>query len=477
DTDLAGKCAIVTSYRPSPADIRGETTGESITERLLQYDVYRKMLAEHFREPEDTAMYKVEQFEKDVKKRFVEQPGQMKLLIVVDKLLTGFDAPPATYLYIDKPMRDHGLFQAICRVNRLHTDDKEYGYIIDYRDLFKALEKSISEYTGEAFDGFDAEDVAGLLKDRLEEGRDRLEEEREADAALCEPVEPPRETAEYLRYFCARNSGDTEELKANEPRRVKLYKLVGSLMRAYANLANEMAEAGYTEAETQAIKAEVEHYVSVRDEVKLASGDYIDLKMYEPAMRHLMDNYIRAEDSETLSSFDDMSLVDLLVNRGAEALDDLPSGIRNSQEAMAETIENNVRRVIVDMMAVNPAHYQKMSELLDALIQARKQQAQDYKDYLDQITALARQVKNPGEDAHYPEAIYSDARRALYDNLDRDEALAVQIDEAIRAVKKDGWRGNRFKEREVRYAIASVLRDHPDLIDEIFEIAKNQRDY
>ncbi len=144
---------------------------------------------------------------------------------------------------------------------------------------------------------------------------------------------------------------------------------------------------------------------------------------------------------------------------------------------MAETIENNVRRVIVDMMAVNPAHYQKMSELLDALIQARKQQAQDYKEYLDQITRLARLVQNPGGYADYPRTINTDARRAFYDNLNRDELLAVQVDEAIRAVKKDQWRGNRFKEREVRNAIAGVLGDNSDLINQIFEIAKNQRDY
>ena len=81
-------------------------------------------------------MTRVEQFEKDAKERFVKDPGQMRLLIVVDKLLTGFDAPPATYLYIDKQMRDHGLFQAICRVNRLDGDDKDYGYIVDYRDPF-----------------------------------------------------------------------------------------------------------------------------------------------------------------------------------------------------------------------------------------------------------------------------------------------------------------------------------------------------
>src|SRR5438309_8091218 len=100
-------------------------------------------------------------------KKFINEPGQMKLLIVVDKLLTGFDAPSATYLYIDKNMHDHGLFQAICRVNRLDGDDKEYGYVVDYKDLFKSLEKSVNDYTSEVFDGYDKKDVEGLLNDRL----------------------------------------------------------------------------------------------------------------------------------------------------------------------------------------------------------------------------------------------------------------------------------------------------------------------
>ena len=111
---------------------------------------------------------KPEEFEEEVKKQFINDPAQMKLLIVVDKLLTGFDAPPATYLYIDKKMQDHGLFQAICRVNRLDGEDKEYGYIVDYKDLFKSLEKSVADYTSEAFDEFDKEDVEGLLTNRLE---------------------------------------------------------------------------------------------------------------------------------------------------------------------------------------------------------------------------------------------------------------------------------------------------------------------
>src|SRR5256886_13811897 len=110
----------------------------------------------------------------------------MNLLIVVDKLLTGFDAPPATYLYIDKQMQDHGLFQAICRVNRLDGDDKEYGYIIDYKDLFKSLETSIHDYTAAALDGYAKEDVAGLLSDRLGKARERLGGALENAKAPCE---------------------------------------------------------------------------------------------------------------------------------------------------------------------------------------------------------------------------------------------------------------------------------------------------
>jgi type I restriction enzyme R subunit len=477
-TDLAGKCATVTSYRPVPGDMKGEESGEGLTEKLRQYDIYRKMLADHFGEPEETAMYKVERFEQEVKKRFVKEPGQMKLLIVVDKLLTGFDAPPATYLYIDKTMENHGLFQAICRVNRLDSEDKEYGYIIDYKDLFKSLEKSVKEYTGEAFDGYDKEDVSGLLKDRLQKGRERLEELRESIKALCEPVEPPRDTAAYLRFFCAAKSGNVEELQDNKPKRVALYKQASAFLRGYANLANEMADAGYSETEAQEIKGEVDHYEKVREEVKLASGDYIDMKMYEPAMRHLLDTYIRAEESEKLSAFDDMSLVELIVERGEKAVESLPKGIRRNKKAMAETIENNVRRLIIDEMAVNPKYYEKMSQLLDALIQDRKREAMNYKAYLAKIVELTRKISKPETQTTYPAAINSPARRALYDNLDENEDLAVELDKVIRYTKKDAWRGNRFKEREVVNVVREVLaRYEVQKTDEIIEIVKNQRDY
>lgn len=481
-TDLADKCAVVTSYRPSPNDIKGEESGEGLTERLRQYEIYRKMLANYFDESEDTVMYKVEQFEREVKKRFIEEPGQMKLLIVVDKLLTGFDAPPATYLYIDKQMQDHGLFQAICRVNRLDTEDKEYGYIVDYKDLFKSLEQSIKDYTGEAFEAYDREDVEGLLKDRLQAGRERLEELREQVKALCEPVEPPKDTAAYLRYFCAEESGNSEQLKENEPKRVALYKTVAALLRAYANLANEMREAGYSDEEIRSIKAEVTHYEKVRKEVKLASGDYVDMKMYEPAMRHLLDTYIRAEEGEKIAAFNEMTLVELIVERSESAVDALPDGLSKNMDAMAETIENNVRKLIIDEMPVNPRYFEKMSKLLDALIEERRRQALEYKEYLRRIVELTKQIKHPEESSTYPKGINTPALRVLYDNLELSTTqaktdMAKAIDGAIRSVRKDGWRGNRFKEREVKNAIRTALGSHSDLVDKIFDIVKNQHEY
>lgn len=480
-TELKGKCAIVTSYVPSTADIKGEATGEGETEKLHQYEIYRRMLAEHFDEPEDTAVHKVETFEKEVKKRFIDEPGQMKLLIVVDKLLTGFDAPPATYLYMDKQMRDHGLFQAICRVNRLHTEDKEVGYIVDYKDLFKSLEQSIQDYTGGAFDAFDAEDVEGLLENRLTKARERLEEVREAVKALCEPVEPPQDSSAYRRYFVG--PSDAPQLQQdNEPKRVALYKHVGAFLRAYADLANEMQQAGYTVEEAARIKGEVEHYERVREEVKLASGDYVDMKLYEPAMRHLLDSYIRADETEKLSAFDDMTLVELVLERGEDAVESLPSSIAGDQDAMAETIENNVRRLIIDEMAVNPKYYEKMSDLLDALIEERRKQALEYKEYLRRIVELTRRAARPEERSTYPTGIDTPARQALYDNLGQDSTLALRLDEKIRSVKKADWRGNPFKEREVRNAIRSVLQNQVREqggcdADAVLELVKAQNEY
>jgi type I restriction enzyme R subunit len=463
-TELHGKCAIVTSYSPSVADTKGETTGEGVTDKLLKYAVYGQMLADWFSEPAEKAITKAERFELEVKKKFIDEPGQMKLLIVVDKLLTGFDAPSATYLYIDKQMRDHGLFQAICRVNRLDGDDKEYGYIIDYKDLFKSLEGAVGDYTSGALDGFDAEDVKGLLTDRLDKARDDLEDAREAVKALCEPVLAPRASPDFLHYFCAVESGNAAQLKDNEPKRLKLYKFVASLVRAYAAIAGELAEAGYTPEQIVKIKAEVDHASKLRDEVRLSSGDYIDLKLYEPAMRHLIDTYIRAEESEKISAFDEMNLIQLIVERGPDAAQEKIKGVMKTDEAVAETIENNVRKLIINESPVDPAYYDKMSKLLDALIAQRRKGVVSYTEYLEKIAKLAREVAIPGGPATYPSGINTFAQQALFNNLDKNVSLAVAVDAAVLNSLQDDWRNNSGKTKRVRNAVRFVLSAviHPD---------------
>ena len=477
-TDLAGKVAIVTSFQPTPASIKGEETGEGLTEKLFKYDIYRKMLADYFEKTEEEAASLVEEFETSVKKRFIDEPSQMKLLIVVDKLLTGFDAPSASYLYIDKQMADHNLFQAICRVNRLDGDDKEYGYIVDYKDLFKSIDQAISDYTQEAFDGYDKDDVEGLLKDRLQQAKLDLDTALEMVKALCEPVKAPRNTQDYIHYFCGESGHNQDELIEKEALRLALYQNVVKLIRAFANIANEMQEAGYNEQQIVTIRAEVIHFEKVRDEVKIASGDLLDMKRFEPAMRHLLDMYIRAEDSEVLMDFEELGLIELIVEKGADALDALPKDIRNDEQAMAETIENNVRKTIIDENPVNPKYYEQMSVLLDELIELRRQKAIEYQEYLKRIRDLSSKIIRPEKStSHYPSSMDSSAKRALYDNFGKDELLATKIDSVIRYTKKADWVGDKFKEREIAFAIQQDTKGYDIDIQSVMELAKAQREY
>src|SRR5438034_8302412 len=189
-TPFRGRCALVTSYDPKAQDVTKEDTGANTeTEKQFLYNTYTALLRDVVPKPGKT---KTETYEDEVKEKFVKQPANMRLLIVVDKLLTGFDAPCCTYLYIDKSMQDHGLFQAICRTNRLDGDDKPFGFIVDYKDLFKKVQGAMAVYTSEldTSDGGASPDV--LLEDRLTAGRKRLDEAREALALLSEPVEPPK---------------------------------------------------------------------------------------------------------------------------------------------------------------------------------------------------------------------------------------------------------------------------------------------
>ena len=491
-TVFKGRCAVVTSYNPNAQHVTLEETGANTeTDKQFIYNTYTELLKGVQPRP---GLTKTETYEQDVKERFIKTPAQMKLLVVVDKLLTGFDAPPCTYLYIDKSMQDHGLFQAICRTNRLDGDDKDFGYIVDYKDLFKKVEKAIAVYTAELDHSAGGASPAVLVKDRLEAGRGKLDAALEALALLCEPVEPPKGDLQHIHYFCGNTEVPTD-LKDREPRRVALYKAVVTLVRAHANLADEMEAAGYTPAEVAQIKARQKHCLNLREVIRHAAGETLDLKPFEADMRHLIDTYIEAEAPRTISPFDGVGLLDLIVKTGvAEAVAAQLGALKGNRDAVAETIENNVRSRILKEQLTDPAYFAQMSALLDEIIRLRRERAIEYEAYLARMAQLAQQVV-AGKAADTPVQLKTAGQLALYNNLrarlraaeptpaygDTGPAadtaeLILRLDAAIKQQRPDGWRGVVARELMVKNAMFGVLGD-VDAVNELFPIVFAQAEY
>ena len=488
------KCAVVTSYNPQAQDVTKEETGANTeTDKQFLYNTYNEILKDVDPKP---GMTKTETYEEQAKALFTKEPANMKLLVVVDKLLTGFDAPPCTYLYIDKSMQDHGLFQAICRTNRLDGEDKDFGYIVDYKDLFKKVENAIAVYSSELDHSSGGADPEVLLQDWLKKGKERLDSALEALAVLCEPVPVPQGDLEHIHYFC----GNTEiptDLTAREPLRTALYKATAGLIRAYGNIADELDNAGYDAAEQAHIKDRMNHYLNVREIVRKASGETLDLKPFEADMRHLIDTYIQAEEPRKISPFDNVGLMELILRSGiADAIASQLGSLKGNKNAVAETIENNVRRTIIKEQMNDPAFYEKMSALLDEIIAARKAKAIEYEEYLKRIAELVKTIE-AGHADDVPEPLKkSPALRALYSNLRQGAAAAagsessppnpgeadavletaVHLDEAIRRARPDGWRGVETRERVVKAAMYEVLKD-VDEVERLFPIVKAQREY
>ncbi len=477
-TPFAGKCAIITSYDPQASDISKEETGaNNETEKETIYRIYNDLLEPVQAKP---SMSKTETYEEFAKALFIKEPANMKLLVVVDKLLTGFDAPSCTYLYIDKSMQDHGLFQAICRTNRLDTPDKDFGHIVDYKDLFKKLVNdkntgALQVYSSELDHTGSGTSPEVMMQTRLEKGRERLDGAFEAIELVCQPIEPPKEVLDVLCYFCG-NTELPEDLAEREPRRVALYKSAVALIRAHANIADELEQAGYTAADIARMKQQLSYYLDMREVVRRASGETLDMKPYEADMRHLIDTYIEAAEPRKISPFGDIGLLDLILKSGiGEAVGSLPPALKGNQEAVAETIENNVRAKIVQEELNDPAFFERMSKLLDEIIASRRARAIEYEAYLQRIADLVRQVQ-AGQPDGTPAAINSPGKRALYSNLGGDEALAVAVADAIRDNRPDGWRGVIAKENLIKQAIHRVLPD-VDEVERIFAIVRQHKEF
>lgn len=466
NTELKNKCAIITSYNPNPGDVSREDTGAANeTDKQFIYKIYQDLLKDVSVQGNKS---KTEAYETQAKESFRKEPARMKLLIVVSKLLTGFDAPPCSYIYIDKKMQDHTLFQAICRVNRLDTDDKDYGYIVDYMELFGNVTDAINVYTSELdSEEFTKEEVSIQLKDRLKIAKDRLFTAFETVESICENVALPKSDLEYIHYFCG-NTENPEDLKATEYRRMALYKAIVEYIRAYANVKADFMVAEFTTAEIKRFNDKLNEYLSLREIIRIASGETIDLKAYEADMRFLIDTYIRAEESEVISPFENISLLDLMEADLDKAIGSLPKGIQNNKEAMAEVIENNIRSKIVEEHLLDPKYFDHMSVLLQELIEKRKQETINYQDYLVERAELIRQV-NQGKKDDVPKSLNTKGKVALYHTLGEDENLTLACEDAVQYAKQDGFRENLAKQNLVKKAIFDVVKSI-DKVEEVYKI-------
>lgn len=474
-------CGIITSYEPNHNAISRQHVK---SDERYKYDTYTQYV---LKKGQTTKAY-----EDEVKRRFIDEPAEMKLLIVVSKLLTGFDAPSCTYIYLDNQLHDHNLFQAICRTNRLDGDDKDYGHIVDFKELFKDVQEAIAVYSS---DELDIDEGGGgdnnvNLKNWLVEGKKQLEVAREAVRYLCEPVPLPREHEQYLLYFCG-PAGNADVLVETEPLRISFYKAVTTLVRAYADIAQNVIEAGYSAAEAAALKEEVASYAEIRDAVKRHSCEELDIKPFEADMRHLLNTYVHADGAQLLGEIDEYSLVDLIIKTGIHdaIARKLNQSGKLSRNAIAEGIINNIRKTIIRDQLTDPRFYKEMSKLLDDLIKQKRGDTASYEKFLKEAEVLVKRLARKTPEAGVPSTLHGkpEAVLVLYNNLphipastfqyptaDEERAeLAMQLHETLYAEAPANWKGDETREKQVKNALYPKLARDKKATEALFDMIKN----
>ena len=492
NTPFGQFCGLVTSYEPNHNAISRESAA---SDERYKFDTY----TQHVLAQGQTT----KQYEDEVKRRFITEPSGMKLLIVVSKLLTGFDAPSCTYIYLDNELRDHNLFQAICRTNRLDGSDKDYGHIVDYKELLGDVQQAIAVYSSDELDideGCGGNDNVEL-KNWLVEGRKRLDETREALRYVCEPVALPREVEQYLRHFCG-DASDAGALEATEPLRIAFYKAVAAFVRAYAAIAQDLDRAGFSDSAGEELRKEVESYCELRSAIKKHAGEELDVKPYEGDMRHLLNTYVQADPSVLLVDLQDVPLTDLIVKSGIHdaIAKKLNASGKLSNGSIAEAVINNVRKTILRDRLTDPQFYDRMSKLLDDLVKQGRADAAAYQEFLRKAEALAKQIVDRQSDTGLPTILQGHPEAAvLYSNLPRILAagtgtggavaevgepyknelaqLALRIDEVMRDSAPSGWRGDQAREAIVLNALHKALGRTREATLALFELIKHQPGY
>jgi type I restriction enzyme R subunit len=410
----------------------------------------------------DQIMARFNKSEDEYNRQIIESfkgSGDPEILIVVSKLLTGFDAPRNTVLYLCKTLREHNLLQAIARVNRLYEDDhqeKQFGFIIDYEGLLGELDKALTTYS--AFEGFDAEDLIGTVHDVREEIR-KLPQLHDQLWDIFKTIRNKRDMEQF------------EQFLADEATRQEFYERLRAFTRClHISLSSDKILDVFDEDKVDAMKRDWKQFSELKRAVQLRYQETVDVKEFEPKIQKLLDDHVVAKPAETI--------IEVVNINDPEALRAVVSESGVSEASKADRIASATRRRITEKMDEDPALYRRFSEMLEEAIRDYREKRMSEKDYLNNIIDLASKVARRDHGRTMPSAIKdNDDAQAFFGLLqpilsraangqDADTAaveIALRLIEIIRAHHIVGVWSNDIAQNKMHNAIDDyffdILRD------------------
>ncbi|WP_432411332.1 type I restriction endonuclease subunit R [Rasiella sp. SM2506] len=407
---------------------------EGLMQQFKDQDTYENYVVEKFKEKDDT---------------------EVEILIVVSKLLTGFDAPINTLLYLAKPIKGHNLLQAIARVNRLFQG-KEFGYIIDYVGILGTLDEALTAYS--AFEDFDEEDLTNAVEDMSAEVR----------------KVPHHHAAVWDVFKSVKNKNDLEALErciAEKDLRDEFYEALSQFARTLQlALATDVFYEEFNEQQIAYYKSELKKLQSLRVSVQYRYAEKISYKEYEPRVKKLLDTYVHAD--EILEITKDVNIFDKnMVEEALETYGKTPA-------SKADFIAHRMKKVITENMEKDEAYYKKFSDLIQQTIDLFHEGRLSEKDYLDRIN----QIKDDFEKGHQEgipsmvkdkpqaRAVFGAISAVLQEDLKskkNDENVTVKLAEAAIDITKiiEGltirdWKKNLDVQNQMENAIEDYLMQH-----------------
>lgn len=415
-----------------------------------------------------------EEYEETIKSKFIN--GDIDILIVVDKLLTGFDAPKASTLYLDKQIKEHNLLQAIARVNRL-CDGKDYGYIVDYRGLLGELDKALTMYQEAGLEEFREEDIKSSVY--------------YIDTEINNMFKVYEELKDIFKDI--KNKNDLEEyevLLEDEKIRKDFYNKLcrfGSMLGII--LPSDQAYYRIGKEKISELRKALTFYQKLRATVKLRYSETIDHKEYEAKMQKLLDNYVVAKEMMRITEPVDIT--------DAENFDKELEKM-GTDRGKADTIRTRLTRTISEKSKEDPAYYKKFSTRIEETIEEYRNRRITDSEYLQKMQNIKEDFRKGNSGISYPTNITTENSRAFYGviydklipkmkenaNIEEIGEIALNIQREIESKIKRDWHYNTDIHNEIAQAIDDTifiyatkkninldLEELDKLIEEIINIA------